>query len=89
MALPLVARKDIVIDVQGELISKPYIAITLNLLGRYGVQVRRDGWSRFTIPAGSRLVSPGELHVEADASSASYFIALGAIVWAQLRRRAA
>ncbi|MCW5631384.1 MAG: bifunctional 3-phosphoshikimate 1-carboxyvinyltransferase/cytidylate kinase [Rhodoferax sp.] len=79
MALPLVARNDIVIDVQGELISKPYIAITLNLLARYGVQVHRDGWSRFTIPAGSRLVSPGDLHVEADASSASYFIALGAI----------
>ena len=79
MALPLVARDDIVIDVQGELISKPYIAITLNLLARYGVQVHRDGWSRFTIPAGSRLVSPGDLHVEADASSASYFIALGAI----------
>ncbi|MCZ4315299.1 bifunctional 3-phosphoshikimate 1-carboxyvinyltransferase/cytidylate kinase [Comamonadaceae bacterium G21597-S1] len=79
MALPLVARDDIVIEVQGELISKPYIAITLNLLQRYGVYVRRDGWSRFTIPAGSRLVSPGDLHVEADASSASYFIALGAI----------
>ncbi len=79
MALPLVAQDDIVIDVQGELISKPYIAITLNLLERYGVHVRRDGWSRFTIPAGSRLVSPGDLHVEADASSASYFIALGAI----------
>jgi len=79
MALPLVAARDIVIEVQGELISKPYIAITLNLLARYGVAVRRDGWSRFTIPAGSRLVSPGDLHVEADASSASYFIALGAI----------
>jgi 3-phosphoshikimate 1-carboxyvinyltransferase len=79
MALPLVARCDIAIDVVGELISKPYIAITLNLLARFGVQVRREGWSRFTIPAGSRLVSPGDLHVEADASSASYFIALGAI----------
>ncbi len=79
MALPLVATRDIVIEVQGELISKPYIAITLNLLARFGVDVRRDDWSRFTIPAGSRLVSPGELHIEADASSASYFIALGAI----------
>ena len=79
MALPLVAEQDIVIDVIGELISRPYIAITLNLLARFGVQVRRDGWQRFTIPAGSRLHSPGDLHVEADASSASYFIALGAI----------
>jgi 3-phosphoshikimate 1-carboxyvinyltransferase len=79
MALPLVATKDIVIEVVGELISRPYIEITLNLLARFGVQVRRDGWQRFTIPAGCRLQSPGVLHVEADASSASYFIALGAI----------
>jgi 3-phosphoshikimate 1-carboxyvinyltransferase len=79
MALPLVATRDIVIDVVGELISRPYIEITLNLLARFGVQVKRDGWQRFTIPAGCQLRSPGELHVEADASSASYFIALGAI----------
>jgi 3-phosphoshikimate 1-carboxyvinyltransferase len=79
MALPLVATRDIVIDVVGELISRPYIEITLNLLERFGVLVRREGWQRFTIPAGSQLRSPGEIHVEADASSASYFIALGAI----------
>ena len=79
MALPLVARRDIVIEVVGELISRPYIAITLNLLAQFGVQVQREGWQRFVIPAGSRLRSPGTLHVEADASSASYFVALGAI----------
>ena len=79
LALPLVAQRDVVIDVVGELISKPYVEITLNLLARFGVQVRRDGWQRFTIPAGSRFRSPGDVHVEADASSASYFAALGAI----------
>jgi 3-phosphoshikimate 1-carboxyvinyltransferase len=79
MALPLVAVKDVVIEVVGELISKPYIEITLNLLTRFGIQVQREGWQRFTIPAGSRYQSPGEIYVEADASSASYFIALGAI----------
>jgi 3-phosphoshikimate 1-carboxyvinyltransferase len=79
MALPLVARADVVIEVVGELISKPYIEITLNLLARFGISVRRDGWQRFTIPAGSHYVSPGSIHVEADASSASYFVALGAI----------
>jgi 3-phosphoshikimate 1-carboxyvinyltransferase len=79
MSLPLVAKQDIVIEVVGELISRPYIEITLNLLARFGVHVRRDGWQRFTIPAGCRLRSPGAIHVEADASSASYFIALGAI----------
>jgi 3-phosphoshikimate 1-carboxyvinyltransferase len=79
MALPLVATRDIVIEVVGELISRPYIEITLNLLARFGVQVERKGWESFTIPAGSKLRTPGEIHVEADASSASYFIALGAI----------
>ena len=80
MALPLAARaQDIVIDVVGELISKPYIEITLQLLARFGVKVQRDGWARFVIPARSRYRSPGEIHVEADASSASYFIAAGAL----------
>jgi 3-phosphoshikimate 1-carboxyvinyltransferase len=79
MALPLVATKDVVIEVVGELISKPYIAITLNLLARFGIDVQREGWQRFTIPAGSRYRSPGDIHVEADASSASYFIGLGAL----------
>jgi len=79
LALPLAAANDIVIEVVGELISKPYIEITLNLLARFGIQVHRDGWERFTIPAGSRYSSPGDIPVEADASSASYFIALGAI----------
>ncbi len=79
LALPLVATQSIVIEVVGELISKPYIEITLQLLQRFGVTVERDGWQRFTIAAGSRYTSPGSLHVEADASSASYFIALGAL----------
>ncbi|CAN5559847.1 hypothetical protein BH10PSE18_BH10PSE18_22480 [soil metagenome] len=79
LALPLAARRDIVIEVVGELISRPYIEITLNLLARFGIAVRRDGWERFTIPAGSQYRSPGEIYIEADASSASYFIALGAI----------
>ena len=79
LALPLVAQHDVVIEVVGELISKPYIDITLKLLAQFGVAVRQDGWSRFTIAAGSAYKSPGSIHVEADASSASYFVALGAI----------
>ena len=79
MALPLVAKQDIHIEVIGELISKPYIEITLNLMRRFGVEVQRDDWRRFTIAAGSKYESPGCIHIEADASSASYFIALGAI----------
>lgn len=80
LALPLASsRQDITIDVIGELISKPYIEITLNLLARFGIQVRREEWRRFVIPAGSRYRTPGSIHIESDASSASYFIALGAI----------
>jgi 3-phosphoshikimate 1-carboxyvinyltransferase len=84
MALPLAAaQRAITIDVVGELISKPYIEITLKLLARYGIAVQREGWSRFVIPAGSHYRSPGSIHVEADASSASYFIALGALAQGQ------
>lgn len=80
MALPLIAQDEAVhIEVVGELISKPYIHITLELLQRFGIVVTNDHWQRFTIPAGSSYRSPGEVYVEADASSASYFIALGAI----------
>jgi 3-phosphoshikimate 1-carboxyvinyltransferase len=78
MALPLTGQAATV-DVVGELISKPYIEITLAIMARFGVQVQREGWQRFTVPAGSRYVSPGTVYVEGDASSASYFLALGAI----------
>jgi 3-phosphoshikimate 1-carboxyvinyltransferase len=80
LALPLASDEaEIVIDVEGELISKPYVEITLALLARFGIDVRREGWRRFTIPAHSRYRSPGVVHVEGDASSASYFVALGAL----------
>lgn len=76
MALPLTGQAAI-IEVVGELISKPYIEITLNLMERFGVTVKREGWERFYIPAAVRYQSPGEIYVEGDASSASYFIAAG------------
>ena len=79
MALPLVAEQDICIEVVGELISKPYVEITLNLLAKFGIPVKREGWQHFTIPAACQYLSPGEIHIEGDASSASYFIALGAL----------
>ncbi|MGE5466149.1 MAG: bifunctional 3-phosphoshikimate 1-carboxyvinyltransferase/cytidylate kinase [Ignavibacteria bacterium] len=78
MALPLAGRPA-VIEVTTELISKPYIEITLNLMQRFGVTVEREGWQRFSIPGGQRYRSPGVVHVEGDASAASYFLAAGAI----------
>jgi 3-phosphoshikimate 1-carboxyvinyltransferase len=77
LAAPLRGRRTIV-NVEGELISKPYVEITLNTLQRFGVDVVRDGWKRFTVAAGSYR-SPGEIFVEGDASAASYFLAAGAI----------
>src|SRR5699024_1700105 len=73
------AQADVVIKVDGELISSPYVSITLNMMAQFGVSVDRDGWQRFTIAAGSQYQSPGQLHIEGDASSASYFMALGAL----------
>ncbi|MHA7679500.1 3-phosphoshikimate 1-carboxyvinyltransferase [Cupriavidus sp. PET2-C1] len=87
MALPLAdAPGDTIeIEVVGELISKPYVEITLNLLARFGIEIRREGWSRFILPARAAYRSPGEIFVEGDASSASYFLAAGAIGGGPLR----
>lgn len=82
MAAPLaVARsgRALTVEVIGELISKPYIDITLNLMARFGVVVERQGWQQFVIHADAAYRSPGHIFVEGDASSASYFLALGAI----------
>lgn len=80
LALPLVTSEGpVTIEVDGELISKPYIDITLRLLARFGITVQREGYQRFVLPQGSAYRTPGPIHVEGDASSASYFIALGAI----------
>ncbi len=82
MVLPLVgvAGMTTTIEVDGELISKPYIDITIRLMARFGVTVKRsDGWRHFSIPAASRYVSPGEFMVEGDASSASYVLAAGTL----------
>ena len=86
MAAPLMAKDHpVTIDVVGELISKPYIEITLNLMRRFGVTVERNGWESFSIPAGQKYTSPGTIHVEGDASSASYFLAAGAIAGGPVR----
>ena len=78
MASPL-AGETVSIEVVGDLISKPYIEITLNLMERFGVTVERHEWKEFVIHGGQHYRSPGAIHVEGDASSASYFVAAGAI----------
>lgn len=84
MALPLLNRT-VTVEVVGDLISKPYIEITLATMRRFGVDVQRDGWQKFTVQAGARYKSPGVVYVEGDASSASYFLALGAIAGGPVR----
>lgn len=83
MAAPLAvaqSQTDLVIEVEGTLISQPYIAITLDMMEKFGVLVRHDeSWQQFVIYKDATYTSPGEFHVEGDASSASYFLALGTI----------
>lgn len=78
IAAPLLGT-EAVIEVEGELISKPYVSMTLALMAHFGVTVHQEGWHRFTVPAGSSYRTPGVWYVEGDASSASYFLALGAL----------
>ena len=78
MALPITGKES-VIQVSGTLISQPYVALTLEQMKRFGVIVKQEAWQKFTLPAHQCYRSPGEVMVEGDASSASYFLAAGAI----------
>lgn len=76
MALPLAGGGTV--EIVGELISKPYVTITLNMMRKFGIEVAVNGWKSFDVP-GFSYVAPKEIYVEGDASSASYFLAAGAI----------
>ena len=78
LAAPLLQR-EVTVRVTGELISKPYIDITLKLMRRFGVIVETEGLNVFHLRANRQYVSPGNIEVEGDASSASYFLAAGVI----------
>ena len=84
MAAPF-CSDDLIIEVEGELVSKPYILITLDVMARFGVQVENQDYRRFVIKAGQRYSAPGDLMVEGDASSASYFLAAAAIAGGTVR----
>jgi 3-phosphoshikimate 1-carboxyvinyltransferase len=78
MAAPLFTE-DTTIAIKGELVSKPYIDITLDTMAKFGVSVENQDYQRFVIKAGQQYVAPKTFMVEGDASSASYFLAAGAI----------
>jgi 3-phosphoshikimate 1-carboxyvinyltransferase len=84
MAAPLVAPAGgLRIEVAGTLISQPYVALTVALMQRFGVEVKRDGLC-FIVPR-APYRSPGTLAIEGDASSASYFLALGVLAGGPVR----
>ena len=78
LASPL-AQQDIVIEVEGDLVSKPYIDMTLDVMRRFGVVVERQGYNSFRVQGGIGYQSPGRALVEGDASSATYFLSAAAI----------
>lgn len=78
MAAPM-AASDMEIEILGELVSKPYIDITLNMMKTFGVEVENQSYQRFLVKGAQQYQSPTTFLVEGDASSASYFLAAGAI----------
>ncbi|MCF8778104.1 3-phosphoshikimate 1-carboxyvinyltransferase [Vibrio sp. IRLE0018] len=84
MAAPL-AQGEVKIHIVGELVSKPYIDITLHIMKQFGVDVVNNAYQEFVIPAGQNYVSPGQFLVEGDASSASYFLAAAAIKGGEIK----
>jgi len=78
MTAPL-AQQDTIITIKGDLVSKPYIDITLHLMRCFGVDVDNQDYQRFVVKGQQQYQSPGDYLVEGDASSASYFLAAAAI----------
>lgn len=84
MSAPL-AKSDLTINVEGELVSKPYIDITLHAMKQFGVEVENQNYQAFVIKGNQTYQSPGEIMVEGDASSASYFLAAAAIAGGKIK----
>ena len=84
MSAPL-AKTDLTIKVEGELVSKPYIDITLHVMQQFGVVVENNNYQEFVVKGQQTYLSPGEIMVEGDASSASYFLAAAAIAGGKVK----
>ncbi len=78
LAAPM-AKEDMTISIIGDLVSKPYIDITLHIMKEFGVDVVNDKYRTFTIKGGQTYKAVKTFMVEGDASSASYFLAAAAI----------
>jgi len=84
MAAPM-AQQDMEITIVGELVSKPYIEITLDIMAKFGVTVEHDNFQTFHVKSGQTYQSPSKFLVEGDASSASYFLAAAAIKGGEIK----
>jgi len=84
MAAPM-AEEDTEIRIVGELVSQPYILITLDIMKKFGIEVENDDFKVFKIKSGQLYTAPGEFMVEGDASSASYFMAAAAIKGGEIK----
>ncbi|WP_414932064.1 3-phosphoshikimate 1-carboxyvinyltransferase [Vibrio europaeus] len=84
MSAPL-AQDDVTIKIIGELVSKPYIDITLHIMAQFGVEVENNNYQEFVVRKGQTYVAPGDFLVEGDASSASYFLAAAAIKGGEIK----
>ncbi|MEF1175013.1 3-phosphoshikimate 1-carboxyvinyltransferase, partial [Vibrio sinaloensis] len=84
MSAPL-AQDDVTIKIVGDLVSKPYIDITLHIMAQFGVHVENNNYQEFVIRKGQSYVAPGDFLVEGDASSASYFLAAAAIKGGEIK----
>jgi 3-phosphoshikimate 1-carboxyvinyltransferase len=84
MSAPL-AKDDVTIKIVGDLVSKPYIDITLHIMSQFGVEVENNNYQEFVIRSGQSYVAPGDFLVEGDASSASYFLAAAAIKGGEIK----
>ncbi|MDV7102996.1 3-phosphoshikimate 1-carboxyvinyltransferase [Vibrio sp. TH_r3] len=84
MSAPL-ADGEITINIEGDLVSKPYIDITLHIMKQFGIEVVNNKYRQFVVPAGQSYQSPGDFLVEGDASSASYFLAAAAIKGGEIK----
>lgn len=78
IALPL-QQHNVTIDIIGELISKPYIEMTIALMQQFGIAITHENWQQFHLSPQEGYQSPGTIEIEGDASSASYFLAAGVI----------
>lgn len=85
----MAAAQGVTITIKDELVSKPYVEMTIKLMHKFGVKVEADeGLTRLHIPGCQTYQSPGSVFVEGDASSASYFLAGATITGGTMRVRA-